>query len=261
MKTQTAQAVPAVALTRIEANRLMSSQYEALLTALRELPPDAWHAVTDCDPWTVKDIVAHLVGWADALTSASQFRRQLFEGRRRTEEMGNLLNAVNQVQVDDRASMTPEQLLERWAEVIPRFEKVRRWAGAVGKVIPYYEGSLIGFTNVAYLANIIYTRDTFMHRIDISRATSTELHLGPREQRLIEDVLVDWSRRTGAAARVNLEGPAGGSYLIGTGQIATIEGGAIEMARVLAGRGRISSLRLFGNVPAAEEWLAEGCPF
>ena len=261
MNTRTAEAVPAVALTRIEANRLMSSQYEALLATLRELPPEAWHAVTDCDPWTVKDIVAHLVGWAEALTSASQFRRQLFEGRRRTKEMGNLLNAVNQVQVDDRAPMSPAQLLERWEVVMPKFERVRRGAGTVGRILPFYEGSIIGFSNVAYLANTIYTRDTFMHRIDISRATSTELHLGPREQRLMEDVLVDWSRRTGAAARVDLEGPAGGSYLVGTGQIATIEGDAVEVARVLAGRGRISSLRLFGNVPAAESWLAKGCPF
>src|SRR5687768_8133903 len=157
MKTETAEVLPAVALTRIEANRLMSSQYDALLTTLRELPPDAWEAVTDCDPWTVKDIVAHLVGWAEGLTSASQFRRQLFEGRRRTKEMGNLLNAVNQVQVDDRAAMTPEQLLEAWELLMPRFEKVRRGAGTVGKVLPYYEGSLLGFTNVAYLANTIFT--------------------------------------------------------------------------------------------------------
>src|SRR5687767_2442979 len=249
MKSETAEAVRAVGLTRIEANRLMSSQYDALLTTLRELPPEGWQAVTDCDPWTVKDIVAHLVGWAEALTSVSQFRRQLFEGRRRTKEMGNLLNAVSQVQVDDRASMSPEQLVVRWEVVMPKFEKVRRGGGTIGKVLPYYEGSLIGFTNVAYLANTIFTRDTFMHRIDISRATSTELHLGRREQRLMEDVLVDWSRRTGAAARINLEGPAGGYYLVGTGPIATIEGDAVEMASVLAGRGRIASLRLFGNVP------------
>lgn len=261
MRTAGAEAIRAVALTRIEANRLMSSQYHALLTTLRELPSGGWEAITDCDPWTVKDIVAHLVGWAEALTSFSQFRRQLFEGRRRTKEMGNLLNAVNQVQVDDRASMTPDQLLERWEQVMPKFERLRRRAGAVGKILPFYEGSLIGFTNVAYLANTIYTRDTFMHRVDISRATSKELHLGRREQRLIEDVLVDWATRTGAAARINLEGPAGGSYLVGTGSIATIEGDAVEMARVLAGRGRIASLRLFGNVPAAEAWLAKGCPF
>ncbi|MFP5352324.1 MAG: maleylpyruvate isomerase family mycothiol-dependent enzyme [Actinomycetota bacterium] len=261
MRTQAAEVVPAVALTRIEANRLMSSQYEALLSTLRELPEDAWHAVTDCDPWTVKDIVAHLIGWAEAMTSFAQFRRQLFEGRRRARELGNLLDAVNQVQVDDRASMSPQQLLERWEVVMPRFERLRRRAGVVGKALPFYEGSVIGFTNVAYLASTIYTRDAFMHRIDISRAADTELRLGRREQRLIEDVLVDWSRRTGAAARVNLEGPAGGSYLVGTGAIATIEGDAVEMARVLAGRGRISSLRLFGNVPAAEGWLEKGCPF
>lgn len=261
MSAQTSRAVPAVGLSRIEAMRLMTAQNQALLATLRGLSPEQWSAVTDCAPWTVKDIVAHLVGWAEAMTSISQFRRQLVEGRRRTKEMGNLLNAVNQVQVDDRSDMEPQEVLQRWESVLPKFERFRARAGAVGKVIPFYEGSLIGLTNVAYLANTIYTRDVFMHRIDISRATSTELHLGRREQRLIEDVLVDWARRTGAAATINLEGPAGGSYLVGTGAIATIEGDAIDLARVLAGRGRISSLRLLGNVPAAEGWLSEGCPF
>lgn len=261
MTTQTTPAIAAVGLTRIEAMRLMTSQNQALLETLRGLSGEQWSATTDCAPWTVKDIVAHLLGWAEALTSFSQFRRQLLEGRARTKEMGNLLNAVNQVQVDDRAEMGPEEVLQRWESVLPKFERLRTRVSAVGKVIPFYEGSLIGFTNVAYLANTIYTRDVFMHRIDISRATGTELHLGRREQRLMEDVLFDWATRTGAAARVDLEGPAGGSYLVGTGQIATIQGDAIEMARVLAGRGRISSLRLFGNVPAAEAWLAKGCPF
>lgn len=261
MSTDLIQPIPAVGLSRVEAVRLMSSQNDALLGVLRGLTAEQWDAKTDCEPWTVKDIAAHVLGWAEALTSVKEFRRQLVEGTRRKRELGNLTDAVNQVQVDDRVDLPPEQILERLDAALPRFERVRRRVGVVGKAIPMYEGSLLGRTNVAYLMNTVYTRDAFMHRVDITRATSTELHLGRREQRLIEDVLVDWSRRTGAAATLHLEGPAGGSYVVGTGAIATIEGDAIEFTRVLAGRGRISSLRLFGNVPAAEGWLSRGCPF
>lgn len=261
MSTQLNRTRPPVRLSRIEAVRLMTSQNHALLELLRALPAEAWSAKTDCDPWTVKDIAAHLLGWAEALTSFSQFRRQLSAGIKRKEEFGNLTDAVNQVQVDDRAHLTPEEILRRLEARWPRFERFRRRVGLVGKAVPIYEKSLLGLTNLAYLMNTVYTRDVFMHRVDIARATSMELHLGRREQRLMEDVLVDWSSRTGAAATLHLEGLAGGSYRVGTGSIATIEGDAVEMARVLAGRGTISSLRLFGNVAAAEGWLTKGCPF
>ncbi len=261
MSRELIQPIPAVALSRVEALRLMSAQNQALLGVLRGLTPEQWDARTDCQPWTVKDIAAHVLGWAEAFTSFKEFRRQLVGGMRRRRELGNLTDAVNQVQVDDRADLPPEQILRRLEAALPRFERVRQRVGAVGKAIPMYESSLLGRTNVAYLMNTVYTRDAFMHRVDITRATSTQLHLGRREQRLIEDVLVDWSRRTRAAATLHLEGPAGGSYVVGRGAIATIEGDAVEVARVLAGRGRISSLRLFGNVVAAEGWLARGCPF
>lgn len=255
------QAIPAIGLTRIEAVRLMSVQNEAFLKMLRDLSSEQWTAKTDCDPWTVKDIAAHVTGWAEAFGSVGEFSRQLTAGLRRKKELGNLTDAVNQTQVEDRAGLSPAQIMERLERALPRFERFRRRAGVVGRVIPIYEASLLGRTNLAYLMNTIYTRDVFMHRIDISRATSTQLELGRREQRLVEDVLADWGRRTGADAAIELEGPAGGSYLLGRGSSARIEGDAVEMMRVLGGRGRVSSLRLSGDVPAAEAWLGKGCPF
>lgn len=40
---------------------LVNDQRAALLGLLSEMPPDGWDQVTACDPWTVKDVVAHLV--------------------------------------------------------------------------------------------------------------------------------------------------------------------------------------------------------
>jgi uncharacterized protein (TIGR03083 family) len=40
---------------------LVNDQRAALLGLLSDMPPDAWDRVTACDPWTVKDVVAHLV--------------------------------------------------------------------------------------------------------------------------------------------------------------------------------------------------------
>lgn len=261
MSTFVEQAIPAIGLTRIEAVRLMSAQNQAFLKTLKGLSSEQWTAKTDCAPWTVKDIAAHVTGWAEAFNSVGEFRHQLVMGLKRRNELGNLTDAVNQTQVDDRTHLSPDEIIGDLERALPRFERFRRRAGVVGKVIPIYESSLLGRTNLAYLMNTIYTRDVFMHRIDITRATSTELELGRREQRLIEDVLADWGERTGADATIELEGPAGGTYLVGTGSVARIEGDAVEMVRVLGGRGRVSSLRLSGDVPAVEAWLTKGCPF
>ena len=248
-------------LTSREAIVLTEGQDRALIEMLCSLPPEAWEATTDCAPWKVRDIVAHILGWAEAMTSFKEAGHQVVAGRRRAKEMGNPVDGQNQVQVDERAHLSPEQLLERLGYTLPRFSRFCHKAGRVGRLVPLYDGTILGLTNVNYLLNTIFTRDHFMHRVDISRATGARLVLGPSEARLIEDVLCDWQRRRKVRASVELGGPAGGSYLLGGSADATIEGDAIVFARVMAGRGRPDELQLAGAVRAAETWLAQGCPF
>jgi hypothetical protein len=128
-------------------------------------------------------------------------------------------------------------------------------------VLPLYDGTILGLTNVNYLLNTIFTRDHFMHRIDVARATGAELVVGPSEVRLLEDVLCDWTRRRKVRALVTLTGPAGGAYMLGGSPEAAIEGDAIVFARVMAGRGHPDELQITGDVKGAERWLREGCPF
>lgn len=40
---------------------LVNDQLAALLGVLSEMPSDGWDRITICDPWTVKDVAAHLV--------------------------------------------------------------------------------------------------------------------------------------------------------------------------------------------------------
>lgn len=228
---------------------------------LRTLSPEAWEATTDCAPWTVRDIVAHILGWAEALTSFKEAGHQLIAGRRRSKELGNPVDGQNQVQVDERAHLSPEELLGRLDATLPRFSRFCRRAGKVGRVVPLYDGTILGLTNVNYLLNTIFTRDHFMHRVDIARATGAEMVLGASEARMIEDVACDWARRRKVRALITLTGPAGGSYLLGGRPEASIEGDAVVFARVLAGRGHPDELQLAGDVKAAETWLSAGCPF
>lgn len=252
--------VAAAPLTRAEGKALMATQYDTLLDLLHSLSPDEWNAVTDCAPWTVKDIVAHLIGWATAFTSPPEYARQL-AARRRFKQLGSTTDAQNQVQVEMRSHLSPEELLRDLEEVLPRFARFRSTFSYVGTVLPLYVPGLLGLTNVAYLLTTIFSRDAFMHRVDIARATNRELILGGPEARLIEDVAVDWSRRVGATARLHLTGSAGGDYVIGTAPRADLTADAIVFARVLAGRGDPSEVEIGGAAEAAQAWLKKGCPF
>lgn len=256
--TRTTAATP---LNRAENQALMVSQYDALFDLLRSLAPDEWDAVTDCDPWTVKDIAAHLIGWGAAFTSPAEYARQLVARRRFKEQLGDTTDAQNQVQVEMRKHLSPQELLRDLEEVLPRFRRVRNVFGYAGKVLPLYLPGLLGFTNVSYLMMTIFNRDAFMHRVDIARATGRDLVLGGPEARLLEDVAVDWSRRVGAAARLHLTGPAGGEYLVGTAPRADLSVDAVAFARVLAGRGDPSEVDVSGDEQAAHAWLTKGCPF
>lgn len=239
----------------------MTHQNDAFLALLRSLAPDEWDVPTDCAPWTPKDIAAHVLGWADGFASFKELGHQYATAYKRRGEFGNMTDAVNQVQVDERAGLTPDELVRRLEEALPRFAAFRGRMGGPGRFVPFYDPGLLGGANLAYLLNTIFTRDTFMHRVDISRAAGKPMMLGLREARLLEDVVVDWGRRRRASAIVALTGPAGGSYRVGSGDTARIEGDAVEFARVLAGRGRIADLALTGDVAAAESWLSKGCPF
>ena len=70
---------------------------------------EEWNAPTDCDRWTVKDIVAHLIGWAECFASFKEFRHQFAASISRRKELGNPVNAQNEQQVEDRRHLSPER--------------------------------------------------------------------------------------------------------------------------------------------------------
>lgn len=60
---------------------------------------------------------------------------------------------------------------------------------------------------MAYLLDVILTRDTWMHRVDLSRATARPLHLTPEHDGvLVAGVVAEWTRRHGTAYRLRLTG-------------------------------------------------------
>jgi hypothetical protein len=132
--------------------------------------------------------------------------------------------------------------------------------GNVLKPIPTYNG-LLGFVSLGFVADTIFTRDTFMHRIDIAVATGKEMEQGPQEKRIVADCMKEWGKAAKANARVVLGGPAGDDYRVGVGSAATIQASAVDFTRLLAKRPRGESVAIEGDTEAAEKWIAIGCRF
>jgi hypothetical protein len=88
----------------------------------------------------------------------------------------------------------------------------------------------------AFLLDVILTRDTWMHRIDVATATGRALELtADHDGRIVADVVAEWARRHGRPVRLHLTGPAGGDFTHGDGgEELTLD--AVEFCRTLAGR-------------------------
>ncbi len=97
----------------------------------------------------------------------------------------------------------------------------------------------IGWTSVGKLYDVILTRDTWMHRADICRATDREMVLtADHDGRIIADIVADWARLHAQPFVLALTGPAGGSFGSGdTGDVgARLTLNAVEFARIVSGR-------------------------
>lgn len=87
-----------------------------------------------------------------------------------------------------------------------------------------------------YLTDTIMTRDPWMHRVDLSRATGVRLTLtGEHDAVIVADVAAEWAQRHKQPVQLRLTGPAGGSWRVASGG-EDIEMDAIEFCRTVSGR-------------------------
>ena len=225
-----------------------------LLRTLRRLTHEQWNLVTDCDPWTVKDIVSHVIAWPEASLNPKEMARQFTAGWRTRKDHGGTLHAQNEFQVTDRRSATPEELIARLERHQTGFHRLRNGLGVVGKVIPYKEQFTGTWVSLAFTVDAIFARDHFMHLLDIHRAAGSDPEIGPAEIRLMHDALREWAMKAGADVTLLLEEPAGGKFTHGTGERARITGPTLDLCRVLAGR-KADTLEIEGDEAAARRWL------
>jgi uncharacterized protein (TIGR03083 family) len=232
-----------VTIDHAAAMRLTATENARLLRQLSRLTEEQWAAPTDCTRWSVRDIVVHLIASAQAQANPLEFARQVLAGRRLTAEVGgdHWVDGLNEAQLRARTDWTPTTAPARWERHSASALKARRRMPAPVRALPVLPmgtalGVRLGWQPLGYLFDMGFTRDVWMHRIDIARAVGERPELTPEHDgRIVADIVAEWSRRHGLPYRLILTGPAGGQFGCGPdAETASVD--TLEFVRILTGR-------------------------
>lgn len=228
------------AISRPTSMRLAEAEYRRVVDAVDILSADDWTRPTDCTGWDVRQLVAHMVGMAKFMSSPLEMVRQMRAAQARKQDGQPFVDAQTALQVDERQHLGPEQLRAELHRVAPRAAKGRRRIPGFVRRLRLPDTELVnGAPEVwrfGYLSDVILTRDPWMHRLDLARATGRGPVLtADHDGALVADVVLEWERRHGRPYRLQLTGPAGGSWSSGAGGEA-ITMDAADFCRVVSGR-------------------------
>jgi uncharacterized protein (TIGR03083 family) len=220
------------------AMHLAGTEYERFEAVLRGLGATDWARSTDCPEWDVRAVAGHVLGMAEMVATVRQFVAQNAGAAR----AGGGIDALTALQVRGRAGLGPAELVGRFAAVAPRAVRGRRRLSRLLGRLTLPEDQVIGDTverwAFGFLFDVVLTRDTWMHRVDVARATGRDLHLSAdHDGALVAGVVAEWAQRHGRPYRLRLTGPAGGAWSQGEGG-EDLELDAVEFWRLLSGRGQ-----------------------
>jgi uncharacterized protein (TIGR03083 family) len=196
---------------------LAETEFERVLDQFRSLREVDWTRPTVCDLWDVRAMGSHVLGMAEAQASIAQFVHDYRIASKRAG--GKMIDAMTAVQVGERASMVPDEIVRRLSLAAPKAVRARRRTPMFVRHVvrmrqdPPFDSERWRY---GYLVDTIFTRDTWMHRLDISRATGTPMVLTPaHDGRLVDDVVSEWGERHGQPFSLTLTGVAGGQWQVG----------------------------------------------
>lgn len=223
---------------RADAEQFAATETGRMVDLLRSLDRDEWTRPTDCPAWDVRAMAGHVLGMTDTFTGYRSMVRMMRAGGKAAGD-GPFIDGLTAIQVEANAALSTAELVDRLAAAGPR---QARWRARRRLLRPMpmkdqRPDGTIETWRMRSLLDIILTRDTWMHRVDISRATGRTMHLtADHDGRIVADAAGEWARRHGQPCTLTLTGPAGGTFTQGGGgEEHTVD--AIEFCRILSGRG------------------------
>lgn len=249
-------------LTADEAYTLMRTELERFIALVETLGPDDWGRPTACTAWNVRDMLAHQAG---GYASGTGYMEMLHQYTARPKKGQLAEDAINELQLRQRAGRAPAELIAELRRVGPI--ATQNWAYRFRLVKPVAAPHPVaGRLGLRHLMWVIHSRDTWMHRLDICRATGrpfqqTREHDGRIVALVMRDVeLLLRDKLDGRAVVFDLSGVAGGVWQVGPGEpAATIGMDALDFNIFASGRFTFAEARaratLGGDVALAESGL------
>jgi uncharacterized protein (TIGR03083 family) len=232
-------------ITRADVEGLASTEYRRVASQLRFLTPDDWAKPTDCPLWDVRAVAGHSTGMLSTFTGYRTLMGEMRTATKAAKQSGGpMIDALTAKQVASHADLSTSELIAKVEQVGPRAARWRATRPAPFRRMPMKEkvGGQQETWRMGYLLDTILTRDPWMHRVDIARATGRQMEItADHDGRIIADVVAEWATRHGSPFVLTLTGPAGGEYVAGDdGEHITID--AVEFCRALSGRATSTGL-------------------
>lgn len=263
ISTAASEAVQTPYVTADEARTLLQVALDRFLALVETLAPDDWDKPTACTAWTVRDILAHQAGGYASGTGYREMIRQYTS----LPKQGQLPeDAINDLQLRERAARSPAEMIAELRQAGP--VAADKWAYQFRLIkpiaVPHPVGGLL---SVRHLMWVVHSRDTWMHRLDICRATGREFtQTREHDGRIVALILRDVERALrgkleGRAIVIELAGVAGGVWQVGSGSVAaTLRMDALDFCIFASGRFSFPEARARATIDGDTAWAERVLP-
>jgi uncharacterized protein (TIGR03083 family) len=222
-----------------------ATEYTRTVALFESITPGQWALPTDCTGWDVRAVAGHMLGMAQMTATLPALASQQMAAQKGAKKTGTvMIDVLTALQVARNAGLSPGEVVTAMRATGPKSARLRRKMPAFIRSRTMPGAMTVGDAEerwtFGFLFDIILTRDPFMHRLDISRATGIPVQATPaHEGVIVDDIVREWAARHGRPYSLSLSGPAGGTWG-GDGEHITMD--AFDFCRTLSGRGQATGL-------------------
>ena len=232
-------------LDRQAAMTSAATEYTRDVALFESIAPGQWVLPTDCPGWDVRAVAGHMLGMAQMIATLPALASQQMAAQKGAKKTGTaMIDVLTALQVAENAGLSTAQVVTAMRVTGPKAARLRRKMPAFIRSRTMPGAMTVGDAQerwtLGFLFDIILTRDPFMHRLDISRATGIPVQAAPEHEGVIvDDIVREWAARHGRPYTLSLSGPAGGTWG-GEGEHITMD--AFDFCRTVSGRGPATGL-------------------
>ena len=239
--------------------RVAVAELGAFRTLLDELAADEWQRPT-ASGWTVHEMVAHVVGQQAESARPWTITGKLRQARRRFPDLSSL-DAHNALQIMEFGPLDPAELKHKLVERgVKAVRGRRRTPGVIRRQSTrrYFPEEPLVEPNLGYVIDVLSNRDTWLHRVEIARATGRTFVTGEHDQDVVAQVVRDLAQEwAGPPIALELAGPMGGRWTLGDGEpAAKVSVDALDYLWLLSGRGGSPAVEAEGDRTVTDAVLA-----